>query len=150
MKTQPRQTALIGILTLALAGCPTLDAAALKVRTECQSTAALTVMSPYVYADNGSTLVSGQLRAKRMLGHSITKARLHVIVLDGKGKVLNETVANVTGLPIRHNRFGGPESKRYAVRLPLIPPRDGTVRIILDDSPAKPGDSAQPPSHTRT
>jgi hypothetical protein len=131
-----QRTAVLGILALGLVGCATLTMTALNVRTECQSTASLTVMPPYVYQDKGGTLVSGQLRTKALVGHAVTKAHLHVVVLDGKGGVLNETVADVAGLPIRHNRFGGPESQRYSVRVPLVPPRNGTIRVTLHEAPA--------------
>ena len=130
----PQPTAVISILTLGLVGCSTLAMTALNVRTECQSTTSLTVTPPYVYLDKGGALVSGYLRTKPILGHAVTKAHLHVVVLDAKGNVLNETVSDVAGLTIRHDRFGGPERQRYSARVPLIPPSDGSIRVILHES----------------
>jgi len=132
-----QRNTVIGILTLGLVGCATHTMTALNVRMECQSTASLTVMQPRVYLDKEGARVSGSLRAKAILGHAVTKAHLHVVVLDAKGSVLNETVTDVAGLPIRHDRFGGPERQSYSVFIPVVPPRDGAIRIILHETPAK-------------
>jgi hypothetical protein len=136
MQIQRRLLAVMITLLVGTAGCSTFKMTAVNVRTECQSSLPVTVGHVYVYQDKEDVLITGALRENGRLGHSVRQAHLHVLVLDGKRTALSQTTSDISGLPIRHDRFGGPERKSFCMRIPLLPPQDGGIQLILHEGSA--------------
>lgn len=134
MKTKLYKLLVLTFGTLGLAGCSTLRMTPVAVRTETHSTRSLKVEPPGVYRDPAGVLVAGRLRGNGALGHTVRRAHIHAAVLDGQGNVLGESISKISGLPLRHDRSGPPETMSYSVRLPAAPPDGGTVRLVLHES----------------
>jgi hypothetical protein len=124
-------------LSVGLSGCSICKMAAVNVRTECQSTSSLAVAQVYIYRDGQEVLMAGSLREKGRLGHSVRQAHLHAIVRDSERTLLSQTVSDISGLPTRHSRFSGPERKSFSLRIPLLPPKDGSIQLILHEGSAR-------------
>ena len=128
--------AFVGVLLSSLIGCSSLNSPVANVKVVSKSTAALTIVHPLVYTDGTQAVLSGSLRGNSFLGHGVSQAHFQITVLDVTGKTLSESVANVPGLPLLHERFGA-ETLCFSVSLPLIPPTNGTVLLVLHHGSAK-------------
>ena len=141
MKKQ-NQTLLFGLtasLAASMTGCVSTSQPKHPLSTEYQSTIPSIILTEaHTRWDSQGLEVSGMLRKRNMHAHYVTQAHLHASLVDADGKVVWQTLENLSGsLPISHERLSSVEASHFSLHLAGQPVQTGKMQLQLHEHSAR-------------